>query len=198
MIKVDWDAVFETQPILETTRCRLRPVTTDDAPFILHLMGDPDVTQYLGRHPLPDLESAQQSVNKYASQFDAQTGMVWLICRRDDDTIMGNCLIFNLLKDHYRAEIGYALVPEWWGIGIMSEVLPVALDFAFDSMHLHSLYGQIDPENKGSRQLLEKFGFVQEAYYQEDFYHPVHQKFTDTAILSLLKSGWENYKNQST
>ena len=191
-MEVNWDDVFATHPPLETKRCYLRPVTMDDVPVIFQLMGDPEVTKYLGRHPLATIEDAEKTTQKYITQFKEQMGMVWMICNRDDDTVIGNYLVFNLIKAHFRAEIGYALIPEAWGKGIMSEVLPVAIDFAFKSMQLHSLYAQIDPANVGSRRLLEKYSFVQEAYYREDFFHPVEQKFTDTAILSLLKSTWQN------
>ncbi len=190
---VNWESVFAKYKQLETERCFLRPVTLDDVPAIFRLMGDPAVTQNLGRHPLPTLADAEQTVQRYLTQYEEKRGMIWVICDRDTGAVIGNCLIFNLIKAHYRAEVGYALIPEWWGKGIMSEVLPTAITFAFKQMQLHSVFAQIDPENTGSRKLLEKFGFVQEAYFREDFFHPVHQKFTDTAILSLLKSRWHTH-----
>lgn len=196
-MNVNWDEVFRQQPVLETGRCQLRPVTVDDIPHIFRLMGDPKVTKYLGRHPLDTLEDAVATVEKYITQFEEQRGMVWTIINRDHQTFMGTCLLFGLIKAHYRAEIGYALLPDAWGKGIMSEVLPIVIDFAFTSMHLHSLFGQIDPANDASRHLLEKFGFVQEAYFREDFYHPVKQAFTDTAILCLIKPDWQKRKTQS-
>lgn len=185
---VNWGDVFAKHPSLQTERCNLRPVRMDDVPAIYELMGNPEVTKYLGRHPLKAMEDAEKTVQRYMKQFENQLGMVWVICNRDDNQVIGNCLVFNLVKPHFRGEIGYALIPEWWGKGIMSEVLPLTINFAFESMKLHSLFAQIDPANVGSRRLLEKFDFVQEAYFHEDFFHPVEQKFTDTVILSLLKS----------
>lgn len=190
-MNVNWDQVFENYQALETKRCILRPPTMEDADAIFDIMSDETVTQYLGRFPMKTHDEAVQQVNRYLTGLTSQSSMSWVICSRDDMAVMGTVSIFSLIKEHCRAELGYILAPQWWGRGIMSEVIRAAVDFAFDTMSLHSLMAQIDPDNGASKRLLEKFGFVQEAYFREDFYHPVEQKFTDTAVFSLLKSGWK-------
>lgn len=191
-MNVNWDHVFEVARSLVTERCLLRPPTIDDVPHIFKMMSDEDVTRYLGRFPMASEDEAVQQIQTYLTGFDEQQSVTWVICWREDGSIMGTCSLFNLLKAHFRAELGYILTPEWWGRGIMSEVVRAVIDYGFDNMHLHSIMAQIDPDNDASRRLLEKHGFVQEAYFREDFYHPVQEKFTDTAIFSLLKSVWKN------
>ncbi len=73
----------------------------------------------------------------------------------------------------------------------MTEAVSAALTFGFQAMALHSVEAQIAPENIGSRRVLEKLGFVQEAYFQENYYEPAEERFTDTAVFSLLKSAWQ-------
>jgi len=197
-MNINWDNIFRNHAILDTERCHLRKPTAGDIPFVFQMMSDEKVTQYLGRPPMSSLDEAAKQVERYLSGFDNQTSMTWVICSREDMAVMGTISVFDLAKAHYRAEVGYLLSPDYWGKGIMSEVLPIVIDFAFTSMHLHSLFGQIDPENDASRHLLEKFGFVQEAYFREDFYHPVKQAFTDTAILCLIKPEWQKWKLQSS
>lgn len=187
---MDWSSVFATFPILETERLILRAVTPDDTASIFELMGDERVTRYLGRFPLASLEEAVQRVNVYESVFQDQTGIVWAITPRDEDRVIGTCLVWNLQKQHFRAELGYAIVPDWWGKGITTEANTAALNFAFTTMGLHSMAAIIDPANDASRHVLEKLGFVQEGYFREDYYNPVLEQFTDTAIFSLLKANW--------
>lgn len=186
----DWNSVFAEFPTLETQRFTLRSVTLADTDAIFALMGDPQVNLYLGRAPLASHDQAAERVAVYQSTFTEQTGMVWAITPHGSDQLIGTCLLWRLRKEHFRAEIGYALVPAWWGQGVMSEVMRTVLTFAFTQMGLHSLEAVIDPANDASRRVLEKMGFVQEAYFREDFFHPVEQRFTDTAILSLLQSSW--------
>lgn len=180
----------DTFPTLETERCILRRYTDNDAEDILRVMGDPEVMRYIGK-PLASLDDAHQRLLRYQNAFRDQTGFMWAITNRANGEYMGNGLLFNLASDHFRAEIGYALAPKWWGQQFMSEIMPALLEFAFMTMGLHSLEAKIDPNNAGSRRLLEKFGFVQEAHFRENFYQPATQTFGDTAILSLLKSAWQ-------
>ena len=42
-------------------------------------------------------------------------------------------------KEHYRAEIGYALHPAYQGKGLMNEALNALLDYGFRVMKLHSV-----------------------------------------------------------
>ena len=72
----------------------------------------------------------------------------------------------------------------------MTEAVAAALSFGFQSMGLHSVEAQIAPANSGSRRVLEKLGFVQEAYFRENYYEPADGSFSDTAVFSLLRSSW--------
>jgi len=190
-MNVNWDQIFEVYPTVETERCILRPPTMDDVSAIFEMMSDERITRYLGRKPMYSIDDAVKRVDSHITGFRDQSSVTWMICSRDSGDVMGVCMFFNLSKSHYRAELGYMLLPQWWRQGIMSEIMPVVLKWGFDVMQLHSVMAQIDPENDASRKLLEKYGFAQEAYFREDFYHPVHQKFTDTAILSLIKPDWQ-------
>jgi len=76
------------------------------------------------------------------------------------------------------------LDPDFWGKGIMKEALLAAIDFGFNQMNLHSIEAHINPDNTASGMLLEKVGFVREAYFKEDFFF--RGEFIDTAIYSLL------------
>ncbi|HEX2623015.1 MAG TPA: GNAT family N-acetyltransferase, partial [Phototrophicaceae bacterium] len=119
MPDLDLSHVFTTFPVLETERCLLREITDDDTADVLRLMGDPLVNRYLGRFPLASMEEAQKRVQVFRTNYQEQIGVVWGIAMRGQpDSLIGNCLVWNLDKRHARAELGYALTPEWWGKGL--------------------------------------------------------------------------------
>ena len=190
-MNVNWDKIFETYPTIETERCILRQITMKDASVLFKMMSDEHIIRYLGRLPMVSMDEAVERVVTYIKGFEEQQNVTWMICSRDSGEVMGLCTVFNLSKAHYRAELGYILLSSWWRQGIMTEVIPVVLKWGFEVMQLHSFMANIDPANEASRRLLEKDGFVQEAYFREDFYHPVYQKFTDTVIFSLIKPDWQ-------
>ena len=65
-------------------------------------------------------------------------------------------------EDVYRlsAEMGYWLAEEFWGQGIMSEVVPVFVNHCFDKFSLKRIYATTYSSNPASARVLEKSGFV--------------------------------------
>ena len=51
-------------------------------------------------------------------------------------------------------------------------------------MKLHSIEGNVNPNNAASIKLLEQNGFVKEAHFKENWLH--NGKYLDTAIYSLV------------
>lgn len=51
-------------------------------------------------------------------------------------------------------------------------------------MHLHSIDAIVNPANADSVKLLERNGFVREAYFREDYFW--NGQFLDTAVYSKL------------
>ena len=58
--------------------------------------------------------------------------------------------------------MGYWLLPEHWGAGVMRESLSAVLQHAFSQMKLHRVECEVDPANLASSRLLRRLGFVHE------------------------------------
>jgi ribosomal-protein-alanine N-acetyltransferase len=58
------------------------------------------------------------------------------------------------------------------------------LKYGFNTVGLHSIEANIAPENIASARLLEKAGFVREAYFRENLFF--NGRFLDTVIYSIL------------
>jgi ribosomal-protein-alanine N-acetyltransferase len=57
-------------------------------------------------------------------------------------------------------------------------------DYDFAEMNLHSVEANTNVENKASQGLLEAAGFVQEAWFRENYYY--NGKFLDSAIYCII------------
>jgi len=68
----------------------------------------------------------------------------------------------------------------------MSEVVEKLVDFGFNEMKLHKIYGRITPGHNASIRILEKLGFQREGVLRDDEF--AQNKFFDTAIYSLIKN----------
>ena len=60
----------------------------------------------------------------------------------------------------HTAEFGYWLAEEFWGQGIMSEIVPAFVDYCFKEFSLNRISAQTYSNNPASARILEKAGFV--------------------------------------
>ena len=176
---------FSPFPEIKTKRLLLRKMTKADATELLFLRSDENVMQYIGREKIKTVEEAEGYIQKINTAVDANESIMWAIALPDGPgTMIGTICFWNILKEHYRAEVGYMLHPGFWNKGLMKEALLAAIDYGFNQIKLHSIEGHINPANAVSGILLEKCGFIKEAYFKENFYFKGN--FFDSAVYSLL------------
>lgn len=175
---------FGAFPELKTERLVLRKPRPDDADALFRLRSDPRVMQYFGRALMQSTEEALQFIEQTRTMFDNNEGVQWAISPSGEAQMIGTITIWKIDKTNHRGEIGYMLDPQFQGKGLMTEALKAIVHYAFETLHLHSLEANVNPDNMDSIKLLERNGFVREAYFRENFYFD--GKFEDSAIYSLL------------
>jgi len=176
---------FSPFPEMQTERLLLRCLKHTDGPELLFLRSDDAVMKYIDREKTKTLEEAEAFVTRILENLHNNDGIMWAVAlRHNPEKLIGTIGFWRLIKQHYRAELGYMLHPQHWGKGIMKEAVLAAVDYAFTGMKLHSIEAHINPDNIASGLVLEKAGFTREAYFKEDFFF--RGKFIDTAIYSLL------------
>ena len=68
----------------------------------------------------------------------------------------------------------------------MKESMITLMNFAFNTLKLHSLEANVNPENENSKKALLKLSFRKEGYFRENYYF--NGKFLKSEIYSLLKT----------
>ena len=174
---------FDPFPVLETGRLLLRNISAEDAEDIFILRTNEEAMKYINR---PRLKTNDDAIELIKVMTNIAERIVWGITLKDTNKIIGSIGYHRIEKDHYRAEIGYMLLPEYWNTGLMTEAITKVIEYGFNEMGLHSIEANINPGNAVSRKILQKFNFVKEAYFKENFFF--EGKFLDSEIYSLLKS----------
>ena len=175
---------FSPFPVITTDRLILRETRPEDVNEIYFLRSDPSVLQYSDRDPCRSTEEAAEFISKIRDAAAANEGISWAVTLKGSDKLIGSPGIWRVDTAHHRGEIGYVLHPDFQGKGIMFEAMTAIIDYGFRVMKLHSLEANINPANTPSRKLLERLGFVQEAYFRENYYH--NGRYSDSAIFSLI------------
>ncbi len=175
---------FDPFPVLSTERLTLRLIIADDAPEVFALRTDDRVLRYIGKEKLKDLDEAKALIESRNSGIGKNEAILWGITLKEENKVIGSICLFNISKEHCRGEIGYELHPDLHGKGLMQEAITAALDYAFNTMKLHTLAANVAPENAASIKVLERNGFMKEAHFRENFFFK--GEFLDTAVYSLI------------
>ena len=175
---------FHPFPIIETERLVLRRVANDDVNEVFELRSNPETMKYIPRPLVKNQEDALNHIAMIEEKIIDNAGINWGISFKDNPKLLGIIGFYRMQPENYRAEIGYILLPEFHGKGIVPEAVNRLIKYGFDDLKLHSIEAVIDPENYASEKVLQKCGFVKEAHLREsEFYDG---KFLDNVIYSLL------------
>ena len=177
---------FTPFPELQTSRLLLRKMTLADAGEILIMRRNEDVMKFIDRKRMDTLAEADEWIKIIIEALINNTGITWAISLRDaPERLIGSIGYWRIFNEHFRAEIGYMLNPDYWQKGIMKEALNLLIKFGFENMGLHSIEANINPGNIASEKLLISTGFSKEAYFKENYFY--NGLFKDTIIYSMLK-----------
>jgi [ribosomal protein S5]-alanine N-acetyltransferase len=180
------DDVFLEFPKLVTQRLLLTEFMRSDAGDLFKMRSDERVLKYLDRPLHKTIEESEIMISEMRKTYKDKNGINWVIRKKGSSDFIGYIGYWRMRKEDVRAEIGYALKPEFWGGGFMHEAMTKVINFGFKELCLHSIEANVNPDNLRSIKLLEKLGFKREAYYHEDYLFD--GKFLDSAIYGLLET----------
>lgn len=178
--------IFNPFPNLETERLLLRRVVNKDVEQIFALRSDKEVMKYIPRPLVKTKDDALAHITMIDEKIDTNEGINWAITIKNNDKLIGIIGLYRIQPEHFRAEIGYMLLPEYHGKGIVSEAINEVVNYGFDVIKLHSIEAIIDPKNFASEKVLQKNGFVKEAHLKENEYY--EGRFLDTVIYSIINN----------
>lgn len=150
---------FSNFPALATNRLVLRRLSLNDAEEIYQLRSDVEVAVLTGRAPCLGIGEAIAYIGKIDRLIHKNECIFWAVCHQENPALIGVVCLWNFDISKGTAEIGYELLKEFQGRGIMGEVIVRILQYAFDVLGVETIIAFPSGENPSSVKLLEKLGF---------------------------------------
>jgi RimJ/RimL family protein N-acetyltransferase len=148
------------KPILETERLLLREFDEDDVEPFYALGSDPAILRYTG-DPGGGLASIEQALEVLRSRpladYEKYGFGRWACVYKASDSVIGFAGL-KYLDDLREVDIGYRLLPAYWGLGLATEAGRAVLNYGFTRLGLSRVIGLVVPENRASVRVLEKLG----------------------------------------
>lgn len=141
--------------------CRVRPFVPDDAPSLARHANDPEISRHLrDRFPFPyTLRDAHEWVRHCDS-----SGELSFALEVDGECAGGIGLVRGDDVHRLSAELGYWVGRAHWGRGLATQAVRATSEIAFQKFGLVRLWAQVFETNPASMRVLEKAGFVREAW----------------------------------
>lgn len=150
---------FTPFPILTTERLTLRQLVADDEQAVFTLRSDTEVNKYLDRKKAVTLDDARQFIHTVNENIDKNAAIYWAITFNGKNELLGAICLFSFSDENDQCEIGYELLTNFQGQGIMQEAVAEVIDFAFNTIGVQKLEAFFHRDNQRSIKLLEKCSF---------------------------------------
>lgn len=142
-------------------RLLLRKIQGDDIGNIFKGLSHPDVIKHYGVS-FKTLEATQEQMDWFNDLEKNETGFWWAVCSKDNSVFYGAGGFCDWDKNQKKAEIGFWLLPEYWGNGFMTEAMPMICNHGFQQMDMHRIEGYVESVNMNCKKAMNKLNFTLE------------------------------------
>lgn len=175
--------------VVRGPRLTLRYATAADAPGLLELGSDPEVTRFFSWGPYRDVSEPLAYIESLERKREAGERLEFIIAGPDDVPIGVTGLSEHSARD-LRATVGTWLGRAHWGTGANRQSKALILALAFRTLGLERVTALASPDNPRSLAALERLGFQREGVLRS--WHRHHGRPRDVAILGLLRREYES------
>ena len=150
---------FTPFPILTTERLTLRQLVVNDEQEIFTLRSDSEINKFLDRKIAITIDDARNFINRFIENFKKNDSLYWAITFNDKNILVGTICLFSFSDENDKCEIGYELLTNFQGQGIMKEAAEKVIAYAFNTIKVQKIEALFHSDNQNSIRLLEKLSF---------------------------------------
>ncbi|MGE0501227.1 MAG: GNAT family N-acetyltransferase [Rhizobiaceae bacterium] len=150
-------------PVIETARLRLRPHRVDDFEAYASMWSDPSVTRHIGGKPFSP-EHSWSRLLRCRGMWAALGFGFWAVEDRSSGSLAGEVGFLELKRDvtpsiEGTLEAGWVFSPPYQGRGHATEAVATILGWASREHPGIPVTCMINPGNRASRRIADKFDF---------------------------------------
>lgn len=148
-------------PTLMTSRLIIRPISVLDADDMFEYAKTPYVGPNAGWEPHQTIDYTIAIIKNMQMIKTPNDLGNWAIVYRKTGKMIGTIELYNHFPQ-FKAELGYALNPAFWGQGIIPEAVFEVITYGFEYLRLKRIEVGVFTDNYQSQRVCEKIGFVKE------------------------------------
>ncbi|PEA53655.1 N-acetyltransferase [Bacillus pseudomycoides] len=189
-----YENISEKYPTLITERLCLRPLTIEDAPDVFEYASNPEISTYTVWYPHETLQDSYIFVQSILDQYDCREMATYGIELKEEKKIIGTCGFIEYDENHHKAELAYALSPNYWGQGFATEAAKACISYGFEKLQLNRIEAGCHASNAQSERMMKRLGMQYEGTMRKDMF--VKGAYRDTKIYSILREEYDIQKGE--
>lgn len=128
---------------------------------LLEMRKDPRMNEYTDTKLEESTDETKIYIDKMNKGINDNKWIIWAIQHRESQRVIGSISIWNINTELQSGELGYGIIPDYQGKGLMREALLSAIEYGFITMNLKVLEAYTEEQNLKSINLLEKCNFFE-------------------------------------
>lgn len=146
----------------QSDRLHYRPLLQSDFDAWLPLFDTIEAKIFLGLSPtLSPHELCKFWFTKVFHRYENDLGGMNVLIDKESNQMVGQCgLLIQQIDGEERLEIGYSILPAYWGKGYASEAALKCKNYAFEHNFWDSLISIVDIDNIASEKVARKNGMT--------------------------------------
>lgn len=150
---------------LESLRLKTRFIQPEDAIHWCAFVSDKTATEFFPDYYAPDdpLPAAERFLAKQFVRYKEKTFGLQALIEKQTGEFIGLCgLLLQTVDGKPELEVGYQILPRYWGKGYATEAARMFMDYTADNKLTYSIISVIDVGNIASEKVAEKNGLTRE------------------------------------
>jgi len=148
--------------IIETERIILRRFLIEDDEAVLELNSSAAVQKYTGDMIIDTIEEARAIITDiWFKEYAAYGYGRFAVIFKPENKVIGFAGL-KYLPAIEETDIGFRILPAYWGKGVISEIAGELVTYGFDILGLNKIIATVMPANIASIRVVEKAGLIYE------------------------------------
>lgn len=157
--------------LIETARLQMREFTLDDLDAVYAFATCEQVSKFTGDSGAVKTKQDAAAIIKdvWMAEYERYGYGRYALIFKETQKVIGFCGV-KFEKRLQATDIGYRLLPEYWGQGLASEAVAATMEYARDKLKLDRIVADAVEDNIASNKILKKLDFSQiDSYMDKGF-----------------------------
>jgi RimJ/RimL family protein N-acetyltransferase len=148
---------------LATERLYFRHLTLEDGPLMAEFFGSEEAIRFYPDIEVNDPREPERWITRQMGRYKDWGAGLFGLFRKEDDAYIGQCgILFQEVDGKTEVEVGYNLLPRYWGNGYATEAAVSCKEYIFRHNISPSVVSIIDIGNVNSQRVAMRNGMVRD------------------------------------